>query len=451
MDIQPQSGHLRFEGAGKASSPSAGIGLSLIQIAALLAANAFEFFDFFMYTTLASFIGRAYFPPGTAVNSAFLPLVIFAVGYLSRPVGGAIIGRYADTRGRKPAMLLTGSLITLGTVGIAITPTYEVIGVLASFLILVFRMLQGVAIGGEMGSSSALLIERSPTGRGGLFGSYQMAGQGIALLTAGLCGLSLSIALSPLALADWGWRLPFALGAVLVPVQLFLRRSIVESAARVESVKQATAGKVRACDCGVPLILSILLILGGTVPTYIVIYVTSFGLGGPVPSATASFVTTGVTGAVTLAASIVGGALADVVGMNAVLIASRVLTALVVYPAFAVAVSHHSETVSMLMIALIAGLSALGGGPTITLILQKFRAHHRATGLSLAYATGVALFGGTAPLVAASLTRWSGNPLGSAWYVMLAAGCAVVAQLVLTRWPSYPLRRSHEAVGALRG
>ncbi|PRY06163.1 MFS transporter [Paraburkholderia sp. BL25I1N1] len=441
MDIHPQSVHVQFGKLGEASSAVAGSSLGRIQTWALVAANTFEFFDFFMYTTLAAYIGRAFFPPGASINSALLPFVIFAVGYLSRPVGGVVIGRYADTRGRKPAMLLTGTLITLGAIGIAVTPTYETIGVSAAFLILAFRMLQGLAIGGEMGSSSALLIERSPAGKTGLYGGYQMAGQGIAMMAAGICGLALSIALPASLLLDWGWRLPFALGAVLVPIQLFLRKSIREPAA---IVKRTAASKIGARDCGMPLVLSSLLILGGTVPTYIVIYVTSFGLSGRAPSATASFVTTGVTGAITVAASMAGGALADFVGLNAVIIVSRAATALVVYPAFAVAVSHHSEIVSMLMIALIAGLSALGGGPTIALILQKFRPDHRATGLSLAYATGVGLFGGTAPLVASTLTRWSGNALASAWYVMAAATCAVIAQLLLTKWRSYPLQPSQE-------
>ncbi|MCC8402723.1 MFS transporter [Paraburkholderia sp. MMS20-SJTN17] len=420
---------------GAASRPIRA-GLSAGQVCALVAANTIEFFDFFMYTTLAAYIGRAYFPANAAGGGALLSLSVFAVGYLSRPVGGAIIGRYADVRGRKQAMLLTGPLITLGTVGIAITPSYETIGPLASVAILVFRTLQGFAIGGEMGSSSALLIESCPAHRAGRYGGYQMAGQGLALLLAGACGLSLSAALSPALLSDWGWRVPFALGAVLVPVQLFLRRSVLDP---TENLRRTASGGKRLRDYGPPLIFSVFLILGGTVPTYVVIYVTSSGMAGHAPSSVESFTTTCVTGMVTLAASFAGGALADRFGINAVVLASRLATALVVYPAFSVAIAHGSAAMSMLMIALIAGVSAVGAGPTITLILRKFRPENRVTGLSLSYAIGVALFGGTAPLIAASLVRWSGSQLATAWYVIVAATLAGVAQLVLMKYRSYPL------------
>ncbi|MBB4513628.1 MFS transporter [Paraburkholderia fungorum] len=420
----------------RAAPPRVSAGLAASQVCALVAANTIEFFDFFMYTTLAAYICRAFFPADAAGSGTLLSLFVFAVGYLSRPIGGAIIGRYADVRGRKRAVLLTGPLITLGTVGIAITPSYQTIGGLASVAILAFRALQGFAIGGEMGSSSALLIESGPAHRAGRYGGYQMAGQGFALLAAGACGLSLSAAFSPSFLSDWGWRVPFALGAMLVPVQLFLRRSALDPAANLR--RTASSGK-RLPDYGAPLILSVLLILGGTVPTYVVIYVTSSGIAGPAPSLVQSFATTCVTGLVTLAASIAGGALADRLGLNAVVLASRLATALLVYPAFSVAIAYRSAAISMLMIALIAGVSAVGAGPTIALILQKFRLEHRARGLSLSYAIGVALFGGTAPLVAAGLVRWSGSQLATAWYVIIAATCASLAQLVLMKYRSYPL------------
>ncbi|MFM0502338.1 MFS transporter [Paraburkholderia caffeinilytica] len=412
--------------------------LTNANICALVAANTLEFFDFFVYATFSAYIGRAFFPHLAGQGNQLLSLAVFAAGYLSRPLGGFVIGLYADRRGRKPAMLLTGSIITICTLGIAITPSYASLGIASSFIVVGCRIMQGFAIGGEMGSSSALLVEYGPAGRTGLYGGYQMAGQGAALVCAGLCGLGLVHLLEPADLAAWGWRMPWVLGAIMVPIQIYLRRSIRESIpANPAGLENHDAGG-RAW-WSMPTLFAIALIVGGTVPTYVVIYVITYGVSGPPPTVSASFMTTCVVGVVTLVASLLGGALADRFGKNTLLALCRVATALLVYPAFATVVAHNTHVTAMAMISLVAGASALGGGPTIVLILQKFPRIGRATGLSVSYATGVALFGGTAPLVVASMTKWTGDALASAWYVGLASLVALAGQAVALKWRNYPL------------
>ncbi len=147
-------------------------------VAACVAGNALEFYDFISYAFFAVAIGNTFFPATTPLNSLLLSLGVFGVGFLARPLGGALIGAYADRAGRKPAMLLTIALITFGTLGLALTPSFERIGLAAPILVVACRLVQGLALGGEVGPASAFLVEIAPAGRRGFFTSWQGASQG---------------------------------------------------------------------------------------------------------------------------------------------------------------------------------------------------------------------------------------------------------------------------------
>ena len=181
-----------------------------VVVAAVLG-NALEFYDFAAYAFFAVYIGQAFFPASTEVASLLLSLGAFGVGYIFRPLGGVLIGAFADRAGRRPAMLLTIVLITAGTMGLALTPSYKSIGLAAPVIVVLCRLVQGFAIGGEVGPASAFLIEIAPANRRGLYGSWQLASQGLAALAAGAIGLALSLVLEKADLAAWGWRVPFLL------------------------------------------------------------------------------------------------------------------------------------------------------------------------------------------------------------------------------------------------
>ena len=198
-------------------------------IAAAVTGNAIEFFDFLTYSFYAVYIGRAFFPVGDALFTLLLSLATFGVGFVTRPLGGFVIGAFADRAGRRPALLLTISLMTIGTMGVALTPTYASIGIAAPIILVLARLVQGLALGGEVGPSTAFLLEVAPPGRGGAFVSWQGASQGAATLVAGLAGVTLASVLDEAQLAAWGWRIPFLFGLLIVPVGLYIRRNLPET------------------------------------------------------------------------------------------------------------------------------------------------------------------------------------------------------------------------------
>jgi MFS family permease len=179
------------------------------QIAAVVVGNALEFYDFLTYAFFAVHIGNAFFPSRNPSSSLLLSLATFGAGFLMRPVGGLVIGRMGDRVGRKPAMLLSFSCMGIAMSGLALTPSYASIGITAPILVIAFRLLQGFALGGEVGPTTAYLMESAPVGRRGLYASLQYSTQGLAVMTAGLIGVLLARVLDPEALDVWGWRVAF--------------------------------------------------------------------------------------------------------------------------------------------------------------------------------------------------------------------------------------------------
>ncbi|KVV51825.1 MFS transporter [Burkholderia territorii] len=397
-------------------------------LATVVAANALEFFDYFSYAVYAAFITRTFFPHVAGAYGPLLSLGTFAAGFLSRPLGAIAIGAQADAAGRKPALLLSAALMTVGAFGLAVIPGYATLGIAAPIAVLLCRILQGIAVGGEMGASGALLIERCPPERKCTYAGWLMAGQGLALAAAGVCGIALHAALSAAQIERWGWRVPFALAAALIPVQIYLRRHIDETWER-RTATMAFGEMLRQRRRR--WLLALALIFGGTVPTYVATYATTFGVAGPPPSAYASFVTTAAVGAVTFALSIAGGRLADRVGRIRTIVLARALTMAVVLPAFHFAAVDAQPLALLGVVTLFAGLSALAGAPSIVAILDMFPARGRAAALSVVYATGVALFGGTAPFVVASVNAWAGTHVAAGAYVFVSATVTLVALAVV--------------------
>src|SRR5690242_20027390 len=263
---------LRGSGDGGLVGSEGRSALTAKQIGAVAAGNALEFYDFVTYSFFAVQIGRSLFP-GDSSQSLILSLATFGVGFVSRPLGGLIIGRMADRRGRKPAMILSFALMGIGIVGLALTPSYRVVGLAASFMAVLFRLLQGFALGGEVGPNAAFLMEAAPPHRRGLYLSMHAASADASALIAGLIGLALSASLSPAALDAWGWRAAFLVGASIVPFGLALRRTLNETLP-AEARVPAPPGSLR------PLLIVAgagMLILGaGTISNYTLDYLTTY-------------------------------------------------------------------------------------------------------------------------------------------------------------------------------
>lgn len=399
-------------------------------IVATVSGNALEFYDFVAYAFFAVYIGNTFFPASTPTTSLLLSVAVFGVGFFSRPLGGILIGAYADRTGRKPAMLLTIGLMTVGTLGLALTPSYHSIGIMAPVIVVLCRLIQGLALGGEIGPSSAFLIEIAPPGQRGLYGSWQLASQGIALLVAGGLGMAMTSALTEEELQAWGWRVPFALGLLLIPVAVYLRRAMPETSGH----GAAATGNKRPLQLSRHshlIMLAALVVLGGTVSTYVGMYMTTYAIVTLKFAPTVAMAATVVVGVTTLLFALLGGWLGDRFGRKPVMLIPRVLAALLTYPAFMVLVEQKTTIALFGVTALLAALTAVSGAASMVAIPELLPRRIRATGMSLAYALGVALFGGTTQFVITWLIDATGNPASPAWYVAFTSAIAALAMMAL--------------------
>ena len=209
------------------------------QVVAAVIGNALEWYDFIVYGFLASIIARQFFPSDDAYASLLMALATFGVGFFMRPVGGVLLGMYSDRKGRKAAMQMIIRLMTVSIAMIAFAPDYLAIGMAAPLLIVVARMLQGFATGGEYASATAFLVESAPAHRKGLYGSWQLVGQCLAVFSGAAMVALVTHLCSPEALDSWGWRIPFVLGLLIGPVGLWIRKHMEEPEAFVEARRHA--------------------------------------------------------------------------------------------------------------------------------------------------------------------------------------------------------------------
>jgi MFS family permease len=244
-------------------------------IAAITLGNGLEFYDFTVYSFFAVLIGKLFFPVGGTMGQLMLSLATFGVGFIARPLGGVLVGLYADRAGRKPAMALTLWMMGLGSALFVAAPTYAQAGWLAPALIVVARLVQGFAVGGELGASSAMLMEYADDDSRGYFGSWQLFSQGASVLLGALIGLTLTNTLSPEALESWGWRIPFAIGILVILAGLYIRRHLDETGVVQEdgAPRQEHAG---LCEIFTRywrmVVAGVLITIGGTSATYIVLH-----------------------------------------------------------------------------------------------------------------------------------------------------------------------------------
>ena len=410
------------------------------QVAAVAVGNALEFYDFVTYAFFAVQIGRSFFPAHSPTGSLLASLATFGAGFLFRPLGALVIGRIADRRGRKPAMLLSFGLIGLAVVGLALTPSYRQIGLPAPVLAVGFRMLGGFALGGEVGPSTAFLIEAAPPRRRGLVTSLQATSADVAVLVAGLVGVALSNLMDEAALDAWGWRIALLLGAVIVPFGLRLRSRLDENLhaapARAPAPVPAGAGIARIAVLGVALLAS------ATTTNYLLDYLTTYAatvLGMPTRLAFGATVTVGLCGA---ACDLIGGWLSDRYGRKPVLILPACVLLLLVFPCFRLLDQFRSALALYAATAALASASALSTVSMIVVITESLPRGVRSTGLGLIYAGAISVFGGSAQFLVAWAIAVTGNPLAPAWYMSGGVLVGLAAMLMLRETAPVRLARA---------
>jgi MFS transporter, MHS family, proline/betaine transporter len=399
-------------------------------IAACTIGNALEFYDFVIYSFFASTIGALFFPSSDPTVQLLLSFATYGVGFFLRPLGGMILGAYADRKGRKAATVLTLFLMALGTGMIGLAPTYEQIGLLGPVLVVTGRLIQGFSAGGEIGASTTLLAEYAPAHERGFFGSWQLASQGAAILVAAGLAWAINTNLSPAEVKEWGWRVPFLLGIFIVPIGMWLRRALKETHSNeqdqrtrhVSSLSLVLRQHWRKLASGVGLCV------GGTAANaVIVLYMSTYAIRQlSMPPTTALFA--GVAaGLITLIAAPVAGALSDRFGRRKLIGTSYALIALSIYPAFLLINAVPTLPTLLAVVLVLGALNAGGAAPVIIGLAEIFPTQVRATGMSLVYALGVALFGGFGQFIVTWLIAITGNPFAPAFYVIACCVATLVA------------------------
>ena len=395
--------------------------------------NFLEMYDFFVFGYYASAIGQAYFPKGDDVARLMLALATFGVGFLMRPVGALVLGAYMDHHGRRAGLLVTLGLMSLGTVSVALTPNYALIGLAAPLLVVTGRLLQGFSAGAELGGVSVYLSEIATPGHKGFYVAWQSASQQIAVVFAALLGVVLQSTLSPQTMDTWGWRLPLLIGCLIVPFIFLLRRSLVETedfAARQH--KTASLGEVWRVMAAHWRIVGVgmMLVVMTTVSFYLItVYTPTFGRDVLKLGSMDSLVVTLCVGLSNLVWLPLAGALSDRIGRRPLLIACTVLAILTAYPAMSWLALAPSFERLMLVELWLSFLYGVYNGAMVVHLTEIMPPVVKSSGFSMAYSLATTL-GGFTPLVCTYLIKVTDNRAMPGLWLSAAAVIGLAAVLI---------------------
>jgi MHS family proline/betaine transporter-like MFS transporter len=395
-------------------------------IVAVSIGNALEWFDIVVYGFLAITIAKLFFPAGDETVSLLLTLATFGVSFFMRPLGSIVLGAYADKAGRKKALTLSIVLMMIGTLLIAIAPTYAMIGVAAPALLVFARLIQGFSAGGEFGSATAFLAEQDPARRG-MYASWQLASQGLTTILASGFGVLLNSALTPDQLASWGWRIPFFFGLLIGPVAIYIRNQLEETDEFRASDEQRSPLQETFSSQKARVLTALGLVILGTIASYTSLFMPSFAVRQLGIAAAYGFTATLVMGIIQLAFVPIFGALSDRIGRLPIMTAAAALILVGIIPLFVLLTRAPSVTTLLAVQACIALAAAAYLGPASALMSELFPTKTRGTGLSISYSFGVTIFGGFAPFIIAWLIAQTGSTLAPSFYLTFGAAASLAA------------------------
>jgi metabolite-proton symporter len=404
----------------------------------VVSGNFLEMFDFMVYGFYATAIAKAFFPADSEFASLMLSLATFGAGFLMRPLGAIFLGAYIDHHGRKKGLIITLALMAMGTLLIAFVPGYATLGVAAPLLVLIGRLLQGFSAGVELGGVSVYLAEISTPGRKGFFVSWQSASQQAAVVFAGLLGVGLNHWLSPEEMGQWGWRVPFLVGCMIVPAIFIIRRSLEETPefeARARKHRPTMGEVMKSIGANFGLVIAgMALVVMTTVSFYLITaYTPTFGKNELHLSDLDSLLVTVCVGISNFIWLPVMGAVSDKIGRKPLLLAATILAIITAYPALSWLTSNPSFA-NLLMVEL--WLSFLYGsynGAMVVSLTEIMPVEVRTTGFSLAYSLATATFGGFTPAACTYLIHVLDNKAAPGIWLSGAAILGLIATLVLFR------------------
>lgn len=410
-------------------------------IAAIVIGNGFVAYDFTVYSFSAVIIGNLFFPSSHPASSLLLSLATFGAGFVMRPLGAIMIGHIADSRGRKAGLTVSLTLMTLGTWLIACLPGHASIGPAATVLMVLARLMQGLAAGGEIGPASASLMESVAYRHRCFMVSWRGASQGAAAFAAALVGASMTALLSPAAMHDWGWRVPFVLGGLIGPVGWYLRRRMPVGAPLQRA--RRSPGRLFT-EYPRPFVCGLLMMAAPSVGIYLtVFYMPAYLVRTLHRPPAISLLTACLSGLVILVVTPLLARAADRFASRKTLqYAALVASLAAAWPAFWALAHGVGEVAALVIITAYVALAVNNAGPSSVLMMEAFPAHRRAAGLAVIYSLGVVLFGGFSPFLVTWLIERTGDPMVPAWYLMAATLLTLVA---LTAFPEAEARDARVA------
>ncbi|MEB0045678.1 MULTISPECIES: MFS transporter [unclassified Pseudomonas] len=398
--------------------------------------NFLEQFDFFLFGFYATQIAGVFFPASSEFASLMMTFAVFGAGFLMRPLGAVVLGAYIDDVGRRKGLIVTLSIMASGTILIVLVPGYATIGLFAPALVLIGRLLQGFSAGAELGGVSVYLSEIATPGKKGFFTSWQSASQQVAIVIAAALGYGLNQWMAPSMIADWGWRIPFFVGCMIVPFIFLLRRNLEETeefVARKHRPSMSEVFRTLALNWQTVIAGMMMVALTTTAFYLITVYAPTFGKTVLHLSTSDALLVTLLVGVSNFFWLPIGGALSDRIGRRPVLITMSLLTLFTAYPALTYLVNAPSFINMLLVLLWLSFIYGLYNGAMVAALTEIMPVEVRVAGFSLAYSLATAVFGGFTPAMSTLLIQYTGDKASPGYWMSFAALCALCATLFLYR------------------
>ena len=398
--------------------------------------NFLEQFDFFLFGFYASAIAKAFFPSENETAALLNTFGVFWLGALMRPVGAIVLGAYIDRIGRRQGLIVTLAIMAAGTVVIAFCPSYATIGIAAPVIVLLGRLLQGFSAGVELGGVSVYLSEIATPGNRGFYTSFQSSSQQVAIFVASILGFILSETMPAATVTAWGWRIPFFVGCMIIPLIFLLRRTLEETPAFLAMKKHPTASEVFAsavANWRIVILGMMIAVLTTTTFYFVTVYTPTFGKTVLKLSTQDALLVTLLVAVTNFIWNPVGGALSDRIGRKPVLLTIATLSLLTAYPALHWLVADPSFGKLLAVEMMFSFYFGVYSGTMLGALVEIVPAHVRTTCFSLAFALAAALFGTFTPFASTILIDKTGDKASPGFWLMFGASLGIIAALTVYR------------------
>lgn len=398
--------------------------------------NFLEQFDFFLFGFYATYIAHTFFPASSEFASLMMTFAVFGAGFLMRPIGAIVLGAYIDKVGRRKGLIVTLTIMATGTFLIVLIPSYQTIGLWAPLLVLIGRLLQGFSAGAELGGVSVYLAEIATPGSKGFYTSWQSGSQQVAIMVAAAMGFALNAVLEQSAISDWGWRIPFFFGCLIVPFIFVLRRKLEETqefTARRHHLAMRQVFATLLANWQVVIAGMMMVAMTTTAFYLITVYAPTFGKKVLMLSASDSLLVTLLVAISNFFWLPVGGALSDRFGRRPVLIAMTLLALATAWPALTMLANAPSFLMMLSVLLWLSFIYGMYNGAMIPALTEIMPAEVRVAGFSLAYSLATAVFGGFTPVISTALIEYTGDKASPGYWMSFAAVCGLLATCYLYR------------------